>query len=254
MTLRVLIVDDEPLALERLKVAFRDIEGAVLVGEAEDGEVAAERIAELRPDLVLLDVQMPGLDGMSLAASLPARDRPEIVFVTAFNQYAPDAFDVEAADYLMKPVRFDRLKIAVERARRRREARATLAAVETPQPSNSAFEREIWAPTVRGLARVPVENIVWIEAAGDYAMLHTETRSYMIRATMSGLQGRLDPAELARVHRSAFVRLALVQTVKRLGKGLIALVLPDGSEVHVGPNYTQDVLTALKAGPLRASA
>lgn len=252
--LRVLIVDDEPLALERLKVAFRDIDGATLVGEAEDGEAAAQKIAELKPDLVLLDVQMPGLDGMSLAAKLGPVDRPEIVFVTAFNQYAPDAFDVEAADYLMKPVRFDRLKLAVERARRRREARAALAAMETPAADATAYETEIWAPTTRGLARVPVEAIVWIEAAGDYAMLHADSRSYMIRATMSGLQGRLDPGQLARVHRSAFVRLALVESVKRLGKGLIALVLPDGSEVHVGPNYTQDVLAQLKALPVRASA
>jgi DNA-binding LytR/AlgR family response regulator len=249
-----LIVDDEPLALERLKVAFRDMPGAVLVGEASDGVIAAERIRELQPDLVLLDVQMPGLDGMQLAASLDAHARPEIVFVTAYQQYAPDAFDVEAADYLLKPVRFDRLKIAIERARRRREARAALAPAEPPPPAPSAYDTEIWAPTARGLARVPVEQIVWIEAAGDYAMLHTESRSFMIRATMTALQGRLDPEELTRVHRSAFVRLSVVRTVRRLGKGLIALVLPDGSEVHVGPNYTQAVLAALKAIPVRASA
>ena len=253
MTLRVMIVDDEPLALERLKVAFEQIPGAVIVGEAKDGEEAGQKIRSLNPDLVLLDVQMPALDGLQLAAALNGDDRPEVVFVTAFQHFAAEAFEVEAADYLLKPVRFDRLKQAVERARRRREARLAMAALKPAANDTSPYDAEIWAPTNRGLVRVPVDQIVWIEAAGDYAMLHTEARSFMIRATMTALEQKLDPAGLARVHRSAFVRLVSVQTVKRLGKGLISLILPDDAEVHVGPNYTQSVLAALKSSPAQAA-
>ena len=108
--LRTLLVDDEPLALERLQVFFRDIAGAQVIGTARDGKEAAEKIAELKPDLAILDIQMPEQNGLRVAATLgDDADRPEIVFVTAFEQYAPDAFEVEAADYLLKPVRFDRL-------------------------------------------------------------------------------------------------------------------------------------------------
>jgi DNA-binding LytR/AlgR family response regulator len=261
--MRVLLVDDEPLALERLKVGFAEIEGTEVVGTAADGEEAGERIRALTPDLVVLDVQMPGVDGMTLAAALTGEDKPEVVFVTAYQHYAPEAFDVEAADYLLKPVRFDRLARAVERARTRREARAAverlgeIEALAAPpaETAGPAYDAEIWAPTNKGLVRVPVSSIIWIEAAGDYALLHTEQRSYMIRTTMSALQKRLDPAALTRVHRSAFVRLSAVSTVQRLGKGLIALALNDGAVVHVGPNYTNAVLGVLRgdAEPVRAA-
>jgi DNA-binding LytR/AlgR family response regulator len=269
--MRVLLVDDEPLALERLKVGFEEIAGAEVVGTACDGEEAAEAIRRLVPDLVVLDVQMPAVDGLSLAAELKGDARPEVVFVTAYQHYAPDAFDVEAADYLLKPVRFDRLARAVERARTRRDARAAveklgeleaLAAAQTSvadqagarnQATGPAWDSEIWAPTTKGLVRVPVDAVLWIEAAGDYALLHTEGRSYMIRTTMNALQKRLDPAALTRVHRSAFVRLSAVGGVQRLGKGLIALALHDGAVVHVGPNYTAQVLAALKGEPARAA-
>jgi DNA-binding LytR/AlgR family response regulator len=261
--MRVLLVDDEPLALERLKVGFEEIAGAEVVGTACDGEEAAEAIRRLVPDLVVLDVQMPAVDGLSLAAELKGDARPEVVFVTAYQHYAPDAFDVEAADYLLKPVRFDRLKRAVERARTRREARAAVErlgeiealAAPTSESGRPAYDKEIWAPTTKGMVRVAVDTIIWIEAAGDYALLHTDQRSYMIRTTMSALQKRLDPAALTRVHRSAFVRLSSVSAVQRLGKGLIALALNDGAVVHVGPNYTSAVLAVVKGGgdPVRAT-
>lgn len=257
--MRVLLVDDEPLALERLQVAIRQIPAVEVVGTASDGESAGRRIAELKPDLVILDVQMPALNGMQLAESLPEHGRPEIVFVTAFEHYAPDAFAVEAADYLLKPVRFDRLRQAVERARRRRalrEAEGRAAELETvvdalrsqtraPSPA-SAYDAEIWAPSRTGLVRVPVGAIDWIEAARDYVLLHTSTRSWIVRATMGALEKRLDPALLHRVHRSAFVAPRAVSEVRRPGKGLLSLVLSDGAEIQVGPNYTRAVARALK--------
>lgn len=258
--LRVLIVDDEPLALERLRVAFQGIDGAEVVGSASDGSSALSAIETLSPDLVVLDVQMPGATGIQVAARLEDAHRPEIVFVTAFEHHAPDAFEVEAADYLLKPVKFDRLRQAVERARRRRrerDAAGRAAELETEvdalkaaaAPSASPYDAEIWAPGRHGLVRVAVTSIDWIEAARDYALLHTPTKSWILRITMAALQTKLDPAVMLRVHRSAFVRKDAVASVGRPGKGLIALTLKDGTEVQVGPNYTRAVLAALGLTP-----
>ena len=132
--LRVLLVDDEPLALKRLAALFGDIDGAAVIGTARDGKDAAEKIEALAPEQVMLDIQMPQKSGLRVAADLTAERRPEIVFVTAFEQYAPDAFEVEAADYLLKPVRFDRLRQAVERAKRRRQMREAVERVGAPVP------------------------------------------------------------------------------------------------------------------------
>lgn len=246
MTLRTLLVDDEPLALERLQVFFRDIAGAEVIGTARDGREAAEAIERLKPDLALLDIQMPEQNGLRVAATLPPEDRPEIIFVTAFEQYAPDAFEVEAADYLLKPVRFDRLWQAVERAKRRKHQRTLAGLAETTAPQESAREDGLWVPTRAGAVFVPVETIDWIEAQRDYVMLHTATRSHILRISMRALEEKLDPAQLMRVHRSAFARPANVVEVQRLGRTINALVLRDGAIVQVGPNYSRAVAERLK--------
>ncbi|MBN8740637.1 MAG: DNA-binding response regulator [Lysobacterales bacterium 69-70] len=251
-TLRILLVDDEPLALDRLAALLRQCPGVEVVGTAGDGHEAAQAIAALRPDLVLLDIQMPEKSGLAVAADLPAAQRPEIVFVTAFEQFAPDAFEVEAADYLLKPVRFDRLRQAVERARRRRALQeAAAAAKPAAAPAAGAdYDDAIWVQVRDGSLRVPVARIDWIEAARDYVMLHTETRSHIHRATMGALQRRLDPDQLLRVHRSAFVRLSLVTTVRRHANGSITLTVRDGASVQVGPSYLDAVAERLKHAKL----
>ncbi|HEU0099301.1 MAG TPA: LytTR family DNA-binding domain-containing protein [Allosphingosinicella sp.] len=246
MTLRTLLVDDEPLALERLQVFFRDIAGAEVIGTARDGREAAEAIERLKPDLALLDIQMPEQNGLRVAATLPPEDRPEIIFVTAFEQYAPDAFEVEAADYLLKPVRFDRLWQAVERAKRRKHQRTLAGRAEAAPLRDAAREDGLWVPTRAGAVFVPVEAIDWIEAQRDYVMLHTSTRSHILRISMRALEEKLDPAQLMRVHRSAFARPANVVEVQRLGRTINALVLRDGAIVQVGPNYSKAVAERLK--------
>lgn len=247
MTLRTLLVDDEPLALERLQVFFRDIAGAEVVGTARDGREAAEAIERLKPDLALLDIQMPEQNGLRVAATLPPDDRPEIIFVTAFEQYAPDAFEVEAADYLLKPVRFDRLWQAVERAKRRKHMRTLAGRAESAAAARpEGREDGLWVPTRAGAVFVPVETIEWIEAQRDYVMLHTATRSHILRISMRALEERLDPEQLMRVHRSAFARPANVVEVQRLGRSISALVLRDGAIVQVGPNYSKKVAERLK--------
>lgn len=245
--LRTILVDDEPLALERLQVFFHDIPGVEIVGTASDGREAADAIARLKPDLAILDIQMPEQSGLRVAAALPAEDRPEVVFVTAFEQYAPDAFEVEAADYLLKPVRFDRLWQAVERAKRRKYLRAMAGKAEAMAGPGAAPAHEdgIWVPTRTGSVFVPTETIDWVEAQRDYVMLHTATRSHIVRISMRALEDKLDPAQLMRVHRSAFARPGNVVEVQRMGRTINALVLRDGAIVQVGPNYAKAVAERL---------
>ncbi|HEX8401119.1 MAG TPA: LytTR family DNA-binding domain-containing protein [Allosphingosinicella sp.] len=251
--MRVLLVDDEALALDRLRTFFADIDGVELVGQAQDGDQALERIAELRPDLVIMDVQMPGRNGLRAAADIAVEPKPEIVFVTAHEHYAPDAFDVDAADYLLKPVRFDRLRQAVDRARRRRAVREqaeragklqeeveALRSAKPPARDDDGF----WIPERDGHRRVPIDAIDWVEAARDYVLLHTSMRSHLLRTTMSALEEKLAGSRLLRVHRSAFVRPDKVVEVKRANRSL-SLVLADGAAVQVGPNYAAAVKAAL---------
>ncbi len=246
MRLKVLLVDDEPAALERLTALFDQIPDTELVGVARNGREAAEAIADRSPDLVMLDIQMPELSGLALASELPAEHRPEIVFVTAFEVYAADAFAVEAADYLLKPVRFDRLRQAVERARRRRTLQKVFEQAEAATaPARETDLDGIWVATRHGHVRVAVSEIDWIEAAKDYVLLHAATRSHIHRITMSALEQGLDPNKMIRVHRSAFVSPDRVEAVNRLGKGLIALVLRDGVAVPVGPTYVKAVQARL---------
>jgi DNA-binding LytR/AlgR family response regulator len=253
MWMRVLLVDDEALALDRLRTFFADIEGVEVVGQARDGDEALEQIQQLTPDLVILDIQMPGRNGLRAAADIAVEPRPEIVFVTAHEHYAPDAFDVDAADYLLKPVRFDRLRQAVERARRRRRLREQAERAGKLEEEVSALrsgasaardDAGFWVPERDGQRRVPIEMIDWIEAARDYVLLHTNVRSHLLRTTMSALEEKLAGSPLIRVHRSAFVRPDKVVEVKRANRSL-TLVLSDGANVQVGPSYVDGLRDAL---------
>jgi two-component system LytT family response regulator len=251
--MRVLLVDDEQLALDRLSTYFLEIEGVEVVGHANDGNEALEQIKALTPDLVIMDVQMPERNGLSAAANIDVEPRPELVFVTAHEHYAPDAFDVDAADYLLKPVRFDRLRQAVDRARRRRALResagraeqleaevAELRASTGPVVGDDGF----WVPERHGQRRVPIATIDWIEAARDYVLLHTDVRSHLLRITMAALEERLAGSPLVRVHRSAFVRPDRVSEVRKSNRAL-SLILADGAEVQVGPSYAATVKSML---------
>jgi two-component system LytT family response regulator len=251
--MRVLLVDDEQLALDRLRTFFADISGVEVVGEANDGDEALRLIEEQRPDIVILDIQMPGKSGLRTAASIDVDPKPELVFVTAHEHYAPDAFEIDAADYLLKPIRFDRLRQAIERAGHRRRLReqaeragvleAEVAELRAGKASASD-ELDFWVPDTRGQTRVPIDSIDWIEAARDYVLLHTEVRSYLLRITMAALEERLAGGPLVRAHRSAFVRPDKVAEVNRTGRRLV-LKLTDGTSVQVGPSYIAGMKEAL---------
>ncbi len=246
--MRVLLVDDEALALDRLTALFADLDASV-VGTAQSGEEALAAIERLRPELVILDIQMPGRTGLSTAAAITQEPRPDIIFITAHDHYAPEAFDVDAADYLLKPVRFDRLRQALERARRRQVLRdqagraGELAAELETLRAHAGEAREepgFWVAERHGRRRVPLDSINWIEAARDYVLLHTDARSHLLRTTMAALAEKLAGTALRRVHRSAFVRPKRVAEIRR-GHRSVTLVLTDGAEVPVGPSYLASI-------------
>ncbi len=239
MTLRVLIADDEPLAVERLQALLADVEGVAFVGAARDGAEAAAMIEDLRPDLALLDIRMPRQSGMALARSLAGGDT-EVAFVTAFDHFAAEAFEVDALDYLLKPVERSRLEATLRRAERRRGGRTP-----GPPPADASRSAAFWAPGRHGLVRVPADSVDWIEAARDYVLLHTAARSYILRATMDGVQSQLDPALAVRISRSAIVRRDAVAEVVRQGRNGLLVVLKDGVALKVGATYAPRVRTWL---------
>ena len=200
--LRVIVVDDEPLAVERLQLLLARLAGVAVVGTANDGE-AALRIAEaVTPDVVLLDIAMPGMDGIDVARALSASAvDPAVVFVTAFDNFAVAAFDVAAIDYLMKPVQPDRLERALDRVREHLAGGRRGGHRQAP-----AFVEEFWVPDHTGLVRIAASDIERITAERDYMRLHVGTRSWLIHRTIAKLEEDLDPELFLRVHRSVILR------------------------------------------------
>lgn len=240
---RILIADDEPLALDLLRTLLDQTPGAVVIGAAEDGDQVLTETARLEPDAVILDINMPGRTGLQAALAMAGPRRPEMIFLTAHAHHAVEAFELDAADYLLKPVRLERLGEALDRARRQRAARAPAAA------AGAAAEKEFWAPGRKGMIRVPVSAVRWIEAAKDHVFLHTESQTHMLRTTMAALEAKLEGSGLERVHRSIFVRLDAVKEIRRSRKA-VNLMLDDGVLVPVGPNYVAAL--AARLGPTRA--
>lgn len=237
MPLRVLIVDDEPLARERVRDLLAGCEDIEIVGEIGNGTDALAAIVEHRPDVVFLDIQMPGMTGFEVLRALPGDVAPAIVFTTAHDDFALEAFEVNAADYLLKPFKVARFQQAVERARRAAESR-------TAAPANRRLAQ--WldqrAPMPPGLRRLMVrtnervifvrlDEIDWIEAAGNYAILHVGKANHILRETMSRLEADLPSDLFFRVSRSAFIQLARVRELQPLPGGQHVVILQDGQKV-----------------------
>ena len=254
--IRVLIVDDEALARLRLQDLLREEHGVTVVGEAQDGDGAVDAIRTLRPDLVFLDVQMPGKSGLEVVREIGVERMPLTIFVTAFDQYALQAFDAAATDYLVKPFDDERFEQALRRARRAlalegvERARAHLLALlrESESVERSPASAAAGSPGVgaRGpwleriavemhgqVKPVPVAQIDFITAAGPYVELHVGERRYVIREAMQTLEDRLDPNRFMRVHRSVIVRLDLVEALHRDGGGDYELHLKGGARLRV---------------------
>ena len=247
---RVLVVDDEPLARMRIEDVLAHVEGAQVVGSAANGIEAVEQIRSLKPDLVFLDVQMPGKTGVEVVREIGPDAMPATIFVTAFDHFAVEAFDVAAVDYLVKPFDDERLEAAFERARGRLALEGLgqlreklLAVLQTPSsPSSSEPEhQQTSAPYLQRLAvesrgkvqSIPVEQIDYIVQSGPYAELHSNGRRHLIREAMQTLEDRLDPNKFMRVHRSMIVRLDLVEALHRGTGGDYEVQLKGGARVKV---------------------
>ena len=257
MTIRTILVDDEPLATQGLQLRLDAHDDVEIVATASNGREAIRAVKTHKPDLVFLDIQMPGFDGFSVISGLMEVEPPLFVFVTAYSEHALKAFEAKAVDYLMKPVEEDRLAATLDRVRERLAEKASSRKAEKLQsaleehapevaesvakggdrPAASRFEQIINIRDQGQIFRVDVSDIERIDAAGDYMCIQTGDNTLILRETMKDLEKRLDPRRFQRVHRSTIVNLDQVRQVKPHTNGECFLVLDSGAEVKVSRSY-----------------
>jgi two-component system LytT family response regulator len=248
---RVLIVDDEPLARQGVSLRLKTAADIEIVGECADGPTAVKAIIELAPDLVFLDVQMPGMDGFEVLRVLPPEKLPAVIFVTAHDQHALRAFGIHALDYLLKPVDDLRFAEAVERAAKVMSSSARTQVAERilqMLDKDGKYPSRILVRTGQRTQIVLVEDIEWIGAAGEYTELHVRGRSHLLRETMSSLHGRLDPSAFLRIHRSRIVRTRCIVELRSVDNREHTITLTDGSEHRSSRTYAPELEQWLASG------
>jgi len=244
-SLRTLIVDDEPLAVERLQVLCARLDGVTVIGTAGDGEAGLRLIDALTPDLVLLDMTMPLADGLTVARTLCTRaDPPAVIFVTAHDSFAVEAFDCDAVDYVLKPVSPDRLQRAVQRVSTRRVAMkdgGQGAAASAEAMPDSRWLNEFWVPHRSELVRIAATDVERIDAERDYVRLHVSGQlggqSFLLLQTITGLEERLDPDQFIRIHRSCILRRDCIAGLRHEGLGVWSAETADGAALRIGRTY-----------------
>jgi two-component system, LytTR family, response regulator len=266
MTIRTIIVDDEPLARRGLELRLQDAPDISIVRQCSNGREAIAAIANDAPDLMFLDIQMPGVSGLEVVAQVPQESMPMVVFVTAFDRFAINAFEAHALDYLLKPVDEQRLARALDRVRaqwqqklaaaQREQLMALLADLTgkgeiAPDALTTATGQASSAPrryatllpirSGRETVRLDVATIDWIDAAGDYMCLHAAGQTHVLRATMKELEDMLDPAVFQRVHRSTIVNLARVRSLRPHLNGECFLKLQSGQEIKLSRSFRDKV-------------
>lgn len=240
--IRVAVVDDEPLARLAVKVRLARREGFELVAEYGDGDSALAGIAALRPDLVFVDVEMPGKTGIEMLSALAPAQRPMAILLTAYDSFALQAFGLAALDYLLKPVDDERLDEALDRARLAFPYRRLGPAAPPAAPWTRSFAVRAGAGTVL----VPVAEVERIEADGDYATLHAQGKTWLVREPLHGLALKLDPRQFQRVHRSTIVRLDMIAELRSLTNRDALLRLRDGGLVRASRTYMPALVDALQ--------
>jgi two-component system LytT family response regulator len=252
--LRVLLVDDEPLVRQGIR-DFLDAEpGVAIIGECGNGLEALEIIAREPVDVVFLDVQMPELDGLGVAAALAGQGGPEVVFVTAYSEHAVRAFEVNAVDYVLKPFDRERFVAALGRVRARRtggdreELARRLAAVLAELQRSQGHVQRVLVRSDGRIRLLAVNDIDWIEAADNYARLHAGAERHLIRETMASLEARLDPAHFARIHRSTIVNLDRVRELQPTFNGEYAVLLHTGAKLTLSRGYRDALRERLGSG------
>ena len=236
--LRTMIVDDEPLAIERLEILCAEQPAIEVVGTANDGVAALRLAQQLTPDLIFLDIGMPKMDGINAARALGLMEKkPAIVLVTAYDNFAVEAFDLDIVDYVLKPVSSERLGRAIARAQSIRAESAT----EPVPKSDGSHASEFWVSHRAELIRIAAVDIERIEAERDYMRLHTAGRSYLLHQTISALEQRLNPEQFQRIHRSHIVRRDLITGLRHEGGGVWHALLGDDLSMRIGRKYLADV-------------
>jgi len=243
--MRVLVVDDEPPARRKLMNFLREERDVEIVGEAGNGTKAAALIEELEPDLVFLDVQMPGMTGFEVLETLGGRV-PLIVFVTAYDQYAVKAFEVHALDYLLKPFDRDRLQTCLSRVRDQisRSAGADLQARMQKliaEATGRAYATRLMVKHHGRVVFLQIRDVDWIKALANYVELHVGAQTYMIRETLNSLESRLDPDLFARVHRSVIVNLDRIKELQPWSHNDYLVILKDGTEIRMSRRYHRNL-------------
>ncbi len=254
-TIRAITVDDEPLARERLRGLLAEEAGIELVAEAADGDEAVAAIRTHKPDLVLLDIQMPGLDGFGVLAKLPMKPLPVVIFVTAYDQYALRAFEVHALDYVLKPIDGDRFRAAMRRARDQIErekrgevderVRALLSELRAPSPHLDRL-------AIRSPGRVffvKTEEIDFIEAAGNYVRIKVGDHEHLLRETLNAMEQKLDPRRFVRIHRSTVVNVDRVKELQPILHGDYSVILRSGATLTLSRSFREKAQQALGLEP-----
>ncbi len=248
MPIRTLIVDDEPLARDRIK-RFLAVETEMeLVGECDEGRSAIAAIGEIKPDLIFLDIQMPELDGFGVLQALDERDMPAIVFVTAYDQYALRAFDVHAVDYLLKPFDRERFSKALRRAkqqiqqRRDGEIDQRLMSLLAHVKKELKYLERVVIKSVGRVFFLKTDEIDWIEAEGNYVRLHVGGEGHLLRETMNRLETKLNPEKYIRIHRSTIVNVERIKELQPLFSGDYVVILRGGKQLTLSRSYRDKLL------------
>ncbi|HYO63882.1 MAG TPA: LytTR family DNA-binding domain-containing protein [Pyrinomonadaceae bacterium] len=251
--IRVLVVDDEPLAREKIRTLLKDDPEVELVGECTNGAEAVAAVEVEMPDLLLLDVQMPEADGFAVLEALKSRHMPQVIFITAYDHYAVHAFEVHALDYLLKPFDRERFRAAIERAKAQimrpsnggRDLDLRVLALLRQLEANSKYLERLVVKTAGRVFFLPVEEIDWIEAEGNYVNVHTPKKSYLLRETISSLETQLDPRKFVRIHRSTIVQIARIQELQSWSHGEYRVRLHNGTELTLSRNYRENLQSVL---------
>jgi two-component system LytT family response regulator len=251
MKMRVLIVDDEPWARKRIATLLKPEEDIEIVRECSGGDEAIEAIAECAPDLVFLDVQMPEVDGFEVLDAITPEHMPLVVFATAYDKYAIQAFDAQAIDYLLKPFDEERFRKALNRARKELEGKISsekaLSKLLESIRGERRYLRRLVTKSGGRVLFLKLCDVDWIEASGNYVTLHCGKETHMLRTTMNALEPRLDPAQFVRIHRSSIVNLDRVREMQPLFRGEHGLILKDGTQLSVGRAYRTRLLQQIES-------
>jgi two-component system LytT family response regulator len=247
MPIRAVIVDDEAYARRKIRDFCRAEKDVEVVGEAANGSDAVRLIRAERPDLVFLDVQMPAPDGFGVVEALDLEDPPQIVFATAYDQYALRAFDVHALDYLLKPFDQDRFREALARARRaiaaekdRADFGARLKGLIEDARSKSPYLRRLPVPSARGVRFLKPEDVLFIEASGSYAALHTASGEHLLHERLSELERKLDPRVFVRTHRSYIINVEHIREVQPYFHGESVVVMDNERRIGVSRSFREN--------------